>query len=227
LHERSDHRCILRFFLERQGVAIPADLVSRHHAAGGASAAIQDALLNFYRTRPDLAILFELMTDFDEGQQEWRYRHVKVVERTIGAKARDGGSPGVSFQAVAVSTRFLRICGDPAQRFDRNNPAARVVFSWGDLGNRAKPNFQICCRVSQSVRHPRTTRTEATFPARTDCWATSMVPNGSDRRLCSRRRHADAESFRSADDLCAPDWRNVTASSVHPDRRTFPQICAD
>ena len=61
------------------------------------SAEIQDALLNFYRTRPDLAILFELMTDFDEGQQEWRYRHVKVVERTIGAKRGTGGSPGLEF----------------------------------------------------------------------------------------------------------------------------------
>jgi arylformamidase len=26
------------------------------------------------------------MTDFDEGFQEWRYRHIKLVERTIGSK---------------------------------------------------------------------------------------------------------------------------------------------
>ena len=44
-----------------------------------------------------LAILFELMTDFDEGLQEWRYRHVKTVERTIGSKQGTGGSPGVPF----------------------------------------------------------------------------------------------------------------------------------
>jgi len=37
------------------------------------------------------------MTDFDEGLQEWRYRHVKLVERTIGAKKGTGGSPGVPF----------------------------------------------------------------------------------------------------------------------------------
>jgi tryptophan 2,3-dioxygenase len=46
---------------------------------------------------PELAILFELMTDFDEGLQEWRYRHVKIVERTIGNKQGSGGSPGVEF----------------------------------------------------------------------------------------------------------------------------------
>ena len=45
----------------------------------------------------DLEILFELMTDFDEGFQEWRYRHIKLVERTIGAKKGTGGSLGVPF----------------------------------------------------------------------------------------------------------------------------------
>ena len=56
-----------------------------------------EALLQLYRDRKDLRILFELMTDFDEGLQEWRYRHIKLVERTIGAKKGTGGSPGVPF----------------------------------------------------------------------------------------------------------------------------------
>jgi tryptophan 2,3-dioxygenase len=29
--------------------------------------------------------------------QEWRYRHVKMVERTIGNKPGTGGSSGVSY----------------------------------------------------------------------------------------------------------------------------------
>ena len=37
------------------------------------------------------------MTDFDEGFQEWRHRHVKMVERTIGSKKGTGGSPGAAF----------------------------------------------------------------------------------------------------------------------------------
>jgi tryptophan 2,3-dioxygenase len=28
----------------------------------------------------------ERLVDLDEGLQEWRYRHVKMVQRTIGAK---------------------------------------------------------------------------------------------------------------------------------------------
>ncbi|MEY4582461.1 MAG: hypothetical protein RL701_7164, partial [Pseudomonadota bacterium] len=32
-----------------------------------------------------------------EGLQEWRYRHVKMVERTIGTKFGSGGSSGVEY----------------------------------------------------------------------------------------------------------------------------------
>ncbi len=39
----------------------------------------------------------ERLVDLDEGLQEWRYRHVKMVERTIGTKAGTGGSPGAAY----------------------------------------------------------------------------------------------------------------------------------
>jgi len=85
-------------FLERQGVAIPAELRQRDITLPAVpNQQIQDAILDFYKTKPALAILFELMIDFDEGQQEWRYRHVKVVERTIGTKEETGGSAGIEF----------------------------------------------------------------------------------------------------------------------------------
>ncbi|MCC7291264.1 MAG: hypothetical protein IT449_04275 [Phycisphaerales bacterium] len=85
-------------FLEREGVEIPFDLRARDAAAPAVpDERVQEGLLSLYRSRGELAILFELMTDFDEGLQEWRYRHVKIVERTIGAKKGTGGSPGVPF----------------------------------------------------------------------------------------------------------------------------------
>tara|TARA_B100000749_G_scaffold280897_1_gene280737 strand:- start:12175 stop:12957 length:783 start_codon:yes stop_codon:yes gene_type:complete len=52
---------------------------------------------NVYHYHPDLRILLEKFVDLDEGLQEWRYRHVKMVERTIGHKKGTGGSPGVDF----------------------------------------------------------------------------------------------------------------------------------
>lgn len=85
-------------FLEAQGVAIPEEVRHRDVTQpNGPNAQVQEGLLGLYESRPDLVILFELMTDFDEGQQEWRYRHVKVVERTIGSKTGTGGSLGVEF----------------------------------------------------------------------------------------------------------------------------------
>jgi tryptophan 2,3-dioxygenase len=85
-------------FLETRGVTLPASVVGRDRSASVApSDEIQAALVKLYRTSPETAILFELMTDFDEGLQEWRYRHVKMVERTIGNKTGTGGSPGADF----------------------------------------------------------------------------------------------------------------------------------
>ena len=85
-------------FLEHRGVDIPSELREKDVTTPTEpNEPIQDALLKLYQGEPNLAILFELMTDFDEGLQEWRYRHVKVVERTIGAKRGTGGSPGIAF----------------------------------------------------------------------------------------------------------------------------------
>ena len=47
------------------------------------------------------------MTDLDEGFQEWRYRHVKIVERTIGAKRGTGGSLGVEFLKKSLFHPFF------------------------------------------------------------------------------------------------------------------------
>ena len=85
-------------FLEQYGVAVPPALRGRDPALPAvADETVQAGLLALYKGRPDLQILFELMADFDEGFQEWRYRHIKLVERTIGSKRGTGGSLGVEF----------------------------------------------------------------------------------------------------------------------------------
>jgi tryptophan 2,3-dioxygenase len=85
-------------FLQQQGLAIPARVCERDPTMPTeANEVVADGILRLYRTKPDLEILFELMTDFDEGFQEWRYRHIKLVERSIGSKRGTGGSLGVEF----------------------------------------------------------------------------------------------------------------------------------
>jgi tryptophan 2,3-dioxygenase len=95
-------------FLEQQGAAIPPALRQRDVTLSAvASEEIQEEIYRLYRSRPDVAILIELMTDFDEGQQEWRYRHVKLTERTIGNKIGTGGSSGVEFLKGRLFVSFF------------------------------------------------------------------------------------------------------------------------
>ncbi|MGH7224259.1 MAG: tryptophan 2,3-dioxygenase, partial [Gemmataceae bacterium] len=97
LHEPSLLDCFYSF-LERHGVAIPDELRQRDITLPSVpNETVEEGILRLYKTQPDLEILFELMTDFDEGFQEWRYRHIKLVERSIGGKKGTGGSLGVDF----------------------------------------------------------------------------------------------------------------------------------
>lgn len=109
LHERSVVDCFYDF-LEHHAVAIPQELRARDITLPAVTdEKVQEGILQLYKTHPDLEILFELMTDFDEGYQEWRYRHIKLVERTIGSKRGTGGSLGIEFLKKSL---FLPIFPD-------------------------------------------------------------------------------------------------------------------
>jgi len=59
--------------------------------------AVQQQLLKIYKDESLLTQLCEHMIDLDEGLQEWRYRHIKMVERTIGNRIGSGRSTGVDY----------------------------------------------------------------------------------------------------------------------------------
>jgi tryptophan 2,3-dioxygenase len=61
------------------------------------------ALIDIYRRQSALATVCERMVDLDEGLQEWRYRHVKMVERTIGLKRGTGGSAGAEYLRTTLT----------------------------------------------------------------------------------------------------------------------------
>ncbi len=67
----------------------------------------QKVLLDIMNNDPETAMLCELLVDFDEGMQEWRYRHVKMVERTIGNKMGTGGSDGVNYLRGTLHQRIF------------------------------------------------------------------------------------------------------------------------
>jgi tryptophan 2,3-dioxygenase len=85
-------------YLKREGYAVPASHLNRDVTAPvEPSPEIQQRLVELYRKDSKNAELCERLVDLDEGIQEWRYRHVKMVERTIGAKRGTGGSSGTAY----------------------------------------------------------------------------------------------------------------------------------
>ncbi len=88
---------VLRY-LARAGYAIPAASLARDVTAPiEPSNELQNVLIDLYRHDPKHAEVCERLVDLDEGLQEWRYRHVKMVERTIGTKRGTGGSSGTQY----------------------------------------------------------------------------------------------------------------------------------
>lgn len=63
---------------------------------------VQKVLIELHKNDPEANMIGEALTDLDEGLQEWRYRHVKMVERTIGRKVGSGGSSGVGYLASTL-----------------------------------------------------------------------------------------------------------------------------
>jgi tryptophan 2,3-dioxygenase len=85
--------------LAREGYAVPAEQLARDVTAASIEPShdVQRVLIDVYRRDPKNAELCERLVDLDEGMQEWRYRHVKMVERTIGGRPGTGGSGGAAY----------------------------------------------------------------------------------------------------------------------------------
>ncbi len=93
-----------------RGHAIPAEILGRDVTkAYEPNEAVQAALVDAHHNDPESNMLGEALLDLDEGVQEWRYRHVKMVERTIGHKMGTGGSSGVGY---LTSTLFHPVFAD-------------------------------------------------------------------------------------------------------------------
>ena len=90
-------------YLSREGYGVPPSHLERDVTTPiEPSPEVQRLLLVVYRDDPKNAELCERLVDLDEGIQEWRYRHVKMVQRTIGTKAGTGGSSGAAYLQETV-----------------------------------------------------------------------------------------------------------------------------
>jgi tryptophan 2,3-dioxygenase len=91
-------------YLSLRGYPVPADRLERDVTLPAEeSEGVHRAILAAYRDDGEAAMVCERMVDLDEGFQEWRYRHLKMVERTIGDLPGTGGSPGAAYLRTTLS----------------------------------------------------------------------------------------------------------------------------
>jgi tryptophan 2,3-dioxygenase len=97
--------------LSRRGLALPATCLSRDWAcAYVADPAVEEVWLGIYHAPDlhwDLYELAEKLVDLEDQFQQWRFRHLKTVERVIGMKTGTGGSSGAPYLARALSLQFF------------------------------------------------------------------------------------------------------------------------
>lgn len=94
--------------LGRSGHPVPEEALNRDVTQPIApSPRVQKLLIDIYLGSPQLVFLCELLLDLDQGLQDWRYRHVKMVERMIGEKYGTGGSAGVGYLKSTVFKPFF------------------------------------------------------------------------------------------------------------------------
>ncbi len=97
--------------LARRGFEIPQDVLERdvkepYQSHEKVLHAIETIYQNTQRYF-DLYTLCEALLSFDENFSFWRFRHLKMVERTIGMKTGTGGSSGAKYLASTIEGRFF------------------------------------------------------------------------------------------------------------------------
>lgn len=110
LHAPSLYDETLRL-LHRRGFAIPEshrdrDFTQPYRAAREVEAAWE----RVYRDTDQYWELYELaekLIDLEERMQQWRFGHLRTVERIIGRKPGTGGTPGVPYLARVLEQRFF------------------------------------------------------------------------------------------------------------------------
>tara|TARA_Y100001970_G_C14205951_1_gene844005 strand:- start:1249 stop:2022 length:774 start_codon:yes stop_codon:yes gene_type:complete len=105
--KKENLRDCLFLFLKKSDAKIPENIPPDFPYEGNSD--LTSEIFRIYKEHPDIAGLFELLLDIDEGLQEWRYRHIKLIQRTIGMKTGTGGSPGIPF---LMKTLFMRAFPD-------------------------------------------------------------------------------------------------------------------
>jgi tryptophan 2,3-dioxygenase len=75
-----------------------------------ANESVKQAWITVYKNTDRYWELYELaekLVDIEDLFQQWRFRHMKTVERIIGFKTGTGGSGGVSYLKKVIDQYFF------------------------------------------------------------------------------------------------------------------------
>ncbi len=110
LHEPSLYDEYLGY-LSRRGYAVPPELLDRDWSQPyRANAGLVDVFAGVYAAPAEHWGVYETceeLVDLEDNFQQWRFRHLQVVQRTIGHKVGTGGSSGVDFLRRALDLTFF------------------------------------------------------------------------------------------------------------------------
>ncbi|OLO38006.1 tryptophan 2,3-dioxygenase [Alkalihalophilus pseudofirmus] len=97
--------------LKKAGFPIPNKILNRDYSTPyKENQTVREAWLAVYRDVDrywDLYELAEKLVDIEDWLQQWRFRHMKTVERIIGFKQGTGGSSGVHYLKKVLDQRFF------------------------------------------------------------------------------------------------------------------------
>jgi tryptophan 2,3-dioxygenase len=103
MQEESLWDCVLEY-VNWCGFTIPVDVLERDFSQPYESREeVREALLELHRTHHAAMSICEQLVDVEVSLKEWRYRHVMMVERTIGTKSGTGGSSGAGYLNATLS----------------------------------------------------------------------------------------------------------------------------
>lgn len=98
-------------YLSRHGYAVPAELLDRDFSQPyRLDERLVDTFAAVYASPSEHWGVYETceeLVDVEDNFQQWRFRHLQVVTRTIGHKKGTGGSSGVDFLRRALDLTFF------------------------------------------------------------------------------------------------------------------------
>ena len=132
-HDSASLADALYALLRRRGFDAPVDSENmsedeRRQVYGKRTRAVLEILTHF-ETRYEEFQLLESLIEHDEYFSLWRFHHVKMVERMVGAKRGTGGSEGIGYLRTTLDKKFFPELWEARTFLDTKHGEASCPFA--------------------------------------------------------------------------------------------------